>query len=198
MRKARFYIIFILLLLAICSCKEQAIKKEISRIIGTKVEIPEGLQAMLYGKDTIVDFSNSDIKMVVLYKDMLCSVCQLSQMEEWVDFLDIAYASGNAFQILFIFSPLEDDIPKLYREMRISTFPYPIILDYNKSFISDNPEYPRDINYNIVLINSENRIIAVGNPLYNEQLKNLYISLIAKSVKTIPDNQSLVSGKIPD
>ena len=72
MRKARFYIIFILLLLAICSCKEQAIKKEISRIIGTKVEIPEGLQAMLYGKDTIVDFSNSDIKMVVLYKDMLC------------------------------------------------------------------------------------------------------------------------------
>lgn len=120
---------------------------------------------------------------------MLCSVCQLSQMEEWVDFLDIAYASGNAFQILFIFSPLEDDIPKLYREMRISTFPYPIILDYNKSFISDNPEYPRDINYNIVLINSENRIIAVGNPLYNEQLKNLYISLIAKSVKTIPDNQ---------
>lgn len=189
MRKARFYIFFILLLLSICSCKEQAIKKEISRIIGTKVEIPEGLQAMLYGKDTIVDFSNSDIKMVVLYKDMLCSVCQLSQMEEWVDFLDIAYASGNAFQILFIFSPLEDDIPKLYREMRISTFPYPIILDYNKSFISDNPEYPRDINYNIVLINSENRIIAVGNPLYNEQLKNLYISLIAKSVKTIPDNQ---------
>lgn len=179
--KLKLLLVFVCILLCQMaqSCKIGRIKNEIEAIIGKEVEILTGMQSIMCGKDTVVDYSMSSLKMVVLFKDIYCTSCQVSQMDEWNDFVKIAESSNGKFQMLFIFSPRDDsELVELHQAVMLSEFHYPLTVDYNMSFISENPAFLEKYKFQAALLDSDNRIIAVGNPMMSEKLKLYYIDLI--------------------
>lgn len=106
-------------------------------------------------------------------------------MELWNDFTALADKYGGRLQLMFIYSSGDSkDIKELYQQMRLSTFGYPMILDPNESFISMNPWFPSEPLLQTMLLDKDNRIIAVGDPLFSDKLNEHYLRLIERRLHT--------------
>lgn len=77
-----------------------------------------------------------------------------------------------------ILAPIDDEIAKLkiYR----SDFKYPISFDFQNKFVANN-KLPEDPLYHTMLLNEDNIILAVGNPVNNPHVRTLYKDIISGS-----------------
>ena len=57
---------------------------------------------------------------------------------------------------------------------------YQIKIDSTNQFIRQNVIIPSDALFHTFLLDEQNRIIVVGNPLFNDKLWNLYYSEIQR------------------
>ena len=66
-------------------------------------------------------------------------------------------------------------------------FEYPVCIDTNSSFEHLN-HFPKDERFQTFLLDKEHRVIAIGNPIYNPRIKELYLKIIKG--ETITNNYS--------
>ena len=57
-------------------------------------------------------------------------------------------------------------------------YEWPFFIDENGAFLKNNTVIPQDSRFHVFLLNSENKIILVGNPLNNETIWDMYKELI--------------------
>ena len=65
-----------------------------------------------------------------------------------------------------------------------NNFDYPICLDIDSKFEKLN-QIPHDNRLQVFLLNKRNRIIAIGNPVQNESIKNFYMKQILNHIQII-------------
>lgn len=113
---------------------------------------------------------------VVTYVDSIgCISCkfQLSKWKELIQTLD-SVSNGN-ISFLFFFHPKhKKDLIDL---MKRNSFTYPVCIDENDSFNKLN-QFPSDMTFQTFLINKDNKVIAMGNPVYNPKIRELYLNII--------------------
>lgn len=71
--------------------------------------------------------------------------------------------------------------PKDKSELRFifqrDSFEYPICLDENDSFNKLN-HFPSDMTFQTFLLNRNNKVLAIGNPIHNPKIRELYVKII--------------------
>ncbi len=140
--------------------------------------------------DTITLFFNNDIKKVqtknYLNKEIKllsilsnnCSNCTFSQLSFWDDFYS-TYSENENFQLVLIYNGLNDYFCNvLYHEADVKL---PIFLDEQDILIKNNSIFKEKL-YRTVLLNSENKIILMGDLTGNIQLEQLYKEEIDKQL----------------
>jgi hypothetical protein len=55
-----------------------------------------------------------------------------------------------------------------------------VFYDPDGSFERLNPHLPANEQFHTFLLNEDNKVILVGNPVHNEKLKNLYLAVLNK------------------
>lgn len=174
-------LVIITTLLFTISCKENR-KDKISRLVvewqEKEIIFPKNTIFTKYVNDTVdYQIPTSDYKVLIYVDSAGCTSCKL-QLDKWKKF--IAYSesiAGDKVSYIFFFHP------KDYKEIRYllkrDTFNRPICIDKYDQLKKLN-KFPDDIHFNTFLLDKNNKVVIIGNPIHNLAIKDLYIKELTK------------------
>lgn len=166
-------------ILTLVSCKKESKSMEkrlMEKWNNREIIFPSKIQfSTLKQKDYYAPMPQSNYKIIVYVDSIGCLSCKL-RMEEWIDFINsVDSAVGNKVPIIFIFHP--EDKQEIKNMLRVYQLTFPVYIDMKDELNSKN-NFPTDILYQTFLLDHENRVVLLGNPVYNTRLKHLYLKTI--------------------
>ena len=175
--------------LLVSSCEESE-KERLSRLVneweGKEILFPAHSTFTIQGKDT-VDFQFYDVEYkVVTYVDSVgCTSCKL-QLPRWKELMaEVDSLTGGRVPFLFYFHP--KDIKELRFLTRRESFTHPVCFDEKDDFNQLN-HFSNEMMFQTFLLDRENRVIALGNPVLNPNVKEFYLNLINGNGQTSSTN----------
>ena len=149
----------------------------------TSINLISDWNTIWKAKDTVLkDFVKVPIKLIVWYDSLLCVSCQITKMDEWNEITMYADSFAEWFSIIYLFTPQRKDLFILDAILKDTEFNYPLFIDINGTFVRQNPNLPKQQQLHTFLLDKNNRVILVGNPLHNPPLWELYKSTIQKLI----------------
>ena len=167
------------------SCSESD-KERLSRLVkeweGKEILFPAHSTFTIQGKDTVdFEFGNAEYKVVTYIDSVGCTSCKL-QLSRWKEFMaEVDSLPHGNVPFLFYFHP--KDMKELRYITRREAFVYPVCFDGKDDFNRLN-NFPSEMMFQTFLLDKENRVIAIGNPVQNPKVKELYLNLIKGREKT--------------
>ena len=177
----RFNKLYILAIIAFCfSCKNA--KQDLSRLqmvktIGDSIVFPPKITFTNYLSDTVDYYIPLDSKYKILvYVDSTgCTNCKL-HLTEWKELKSyIDSVSKDKVEFLFFYNV--KDYKRLYFMLKQEQFYYPICADYDDELNKINNLVGGD-KYHTLLLDRDNKIIAIGNPIIDQEAKEFYLNYI--------------------
>lgn len=172
-------LIMLCALLFIASCGETD-KDRINRLVkeweGKEIKFPSHSTFTVLGKDTVdFTFSDADYKVLTYIDSVGCASCklQLPRWKEWVHEVDSL--TGGKVPFIFYFHP--KDMKELRYLTRRDGFSYPVCFD-EKDELNRLNRFPTEMTFQTFLLDRDNRVVAIGNPVHNPKVKDLYLSLM--------------------
>jgi hypothetical protein len=181
------YIVFTIILNTVFSCDNKN-RKETEKVviewIGKEIKFPENFQCNVLGKDTVsdlcVDLFRKQYK-VLLYVDSTgCSTCRL-KLFEWKQLIIESDSIFLNEQIGFLFFFQPKDKIEIGFISQQADFDYPLLIDVDNTIDQLN-HFPKQQIYQCFLLDENNKVLSIGNPVLNPKLWNLYKSKILKSI----------------
>lgn len=154
------------------SCQNSPMREKYKELKNSNIKFSNQLEVLYNGKDTMInDFWINALK-IVIYKDSIsCNECYIESLLQWNDLID-EYKNLN-IRFYFILHPSSDKYEDIKLLLRTIEFNYPIIIDYNGYFRKMNPQISDDPNLHTFLLNRNNKVILIGNPLYSDNINML-------------------------
>jgi hypothetical protein len=159
-------LISILVIGGLSACnKNKNLQSELKKLTDRQVVLPDSTTVF-----------NAQNKLVIWFDSTECGSCRMSRMFEWNDDPAVQYAQGlkGKFDVVFIFSPKQEDVHSLTLNLKNYDVSFSVIIDEAGDFPRLNPHIPADKRLHAFLLDKDNRVILVGNPLGNEKLWELY------------------------
>ena len=175
--KQQLYILSLLFLLA--ACRENK-KEQFARLVqewqGKEIVFPQDMAFSRFVTEP-VDYRIPDAKYKVLvYVDSVgCTSCklQLSKWQELIAHVDSA-TNGN---IPFIFVFQSKDDRELRYILKRDNFDRPVCIDRGDGFDKLN-KFPQEITFQTFLLDKDNKVKVIGNPVHNLAVRDLYLKQI--------------------
>ena len=194
------YIILILLLL--CSCKDHKRQEAAAKIVkewtGKEIRFPDNVPCYISGKDTLPelcdDCFHKEYKILLFVDSMGCSSCRL-QLLEWKQIMkeaDSLFPDKVSFLLFFQLKNL-NEINLLFVQ---DQFDYPVFIDTNDDINRLN-HFPQSMRYQCFLLDGDNKVLMVGNPVSNMKIWELYKLQIAdgKQIETKTITSAVINKK---
>lgn len=188
------YLLALIFVLLAISCSDRQ-KKEITSLVeywkGKEILFP-ATSIFIQDKDTI-DFPLKSQYKILSYVDSAgCVSCKL-KLSEWKDFINVVDSVNPSVKVLFFFSP--EKIKDVYRALYQSYFHHPVCIDLEDSLNILN-NFPSNMTFQTFLLNSENRVLAIGNPIQNPNVKELYLNIIQGKNMQSNDKKNILQTKV--
>ncbi len=172
------YLFLIVLCLIISSCIDMRERKLLSLVQewqNKQIQIPQQSVFTIYGTDTI-HFPIEGKFRVLTYLDSIgCMSCKMN-LSGWREMMKLVDSlSLDSVQFLFFFA--SNDKVEIIQRLKMDRFTYPVCIDKNDSFNHLN-KLPSIPNFQTFLLNADNKVLAVGNPVANPKIKELYLKII--------------------
>ena len=114
----------------------------------------------------------SDYKVVVFVDSVGCVSCKL-QLSRWKEFMhEVDSLSDGAVPFIFFFQ--SKDLRELRYILKCDGFSHPVCIDTDDEFNRLN-HFPGEMMFQTFLVDSENRVKVIGNPIHNLSVKDLYL-----------------------
>lgn len=170
---------YLILMMLFCACtNKHRILNDIKRLQSKKVLLPKCSSLLVEGKDTtILDYFECDTKLIIYNDSLGCTSCGINKLYLWDDLIQYASQFNKRLKFYFIFAPSSKDISDLKISLRNSFFKYPILLDTLGEFGKLNPNLPKSKTLHTFLLNENNDVILIGNPLYNKEIEKLFYKI---------------------
>ena len=188
--------IFLLLLSLLAACQESD-KERLTRLVqewdGKEIAFPAQAVFTVQGRDT-VDFRwQSAPYRIVTYVDSLgCASCKL-QLPKWKQLIAETDSLFGKDKLSYVFFFHPKDARELTYLTRRDGFTYPVCFDREDAFNRVN-RFPSEMALQTFLLDKDNRVVAIGNPVHNPQVKELYLNIIGgKRSATTGTKQTSVS-----
>ena len=144
-----------------------------------EISIPQNLQAFIYGKDTIVNYHNSNYNILNYIGTSNCTECHMQLLEWKILKEEIEKSNANIGLIFIVYTKDYDKIEYL---QKVNGFNYPIFYDYTDTVNKIN-NFSKNKNLHTFLIDSTNKVKLIGNPLKSKKLLETYKKYIANELK---------------
>lgn len=171
--------IMVFILFSLFSCGNQK-KEDVAALLktwsGKEILFPANPVFTVQGKDTI-DFSMTGKYKILTYVDSIgCISCKL-QLGKWKTFMEEVDSVGmNSARFLFFFTP--EKRRDLLITLKSERFTYPICIDRENRLNELNNFPTSDMNFHTFLLDRDNKVIAIGNPIHNPKVRELYLQII--------------------
>ena len=171
---------FICLLFFAMSCQKNdraKVESLVKEWNNKEIRFPENPVFTRYVTDTIpYRIPKTDYKVVVFVDSVGCISCKL-QLPRWKEFMHEvdSLSDGN---VPFVFFFQTKDVRELRYILRRDNFSHPVCIDTEDRFYKLN-RFPGEMMFQTFLVDSENRVKVIGNPIHNLSIKDLYLKEIA-------------------
>lgn len=175
-------LIILVLLPIFFSCKSEQKEKEkqIAELVnewqGKEIKFPDNLIFTRYLTDT-TDFQipQSEYKVLVYVDSIGCTSCKL-QLHKWIELIEYTdSATQGKVPFLFFFHP--KDTKEIRYLLKCDGFDRPVCIDLDDRLNKLN-KFPADMTFQTFLLDKNNKIVVLGNPVHNTALKDLYLKQI--------------------
>ena len=172
-------IICIVLFTACSESREEAVYRLVKEWTGKEIKFPERSVFTVQGKDTVdFTFQNADYKVLAYVDSVGCTSCKL-QLDRWKKVInEMTEETGKDIPFLFFFHP--KDMKELRYLTRRDSFTYPVCFDEVDELNALN-RFPSDMTFQTFLLDKDNKVVSVGNPVHNPKVKELYLKHIMGS-----------------
>ena len=203
----KLVLIFCISLLCFSSCQNPA-QEHITQLVeewqGKEVHFPENPVFTRQLSDT-VDYRipEAEYKVLVYVDSIGCTSCKL-QLPKWKEF--IAYVdSVSGGQVPFLFFFQSKDNKELRYILKRDNFRLPVCVDSQNEFEKLN-RFPSELMFQTFLLDKDNRVKVIGNPIHNLSVKELYLKEIAGIKETealaltqlVPDQEEYDMGIVAE
>jgi hypothetical protein len=83
----------------------------------------------------------------------------------------------NKPDFLFFFNPKQNGFHELRQILIVNNFNYPVFVDKENEIMRLN-NFPKELEYQCFLLDKDNKVVLVGNPVYNSGIWTLYKKII--------------------
>lgn len=161
------------------SCRDNK-KEQITHLVnewqGKQIVFPDNLIFTRYATDTVdYQLPQSDYKVLVYVDSIGCTSCKL-QLHKWKEF--IAYTdsvTGGKVPFLFFFYP--KDKKEIRYLLKRDNFVWPVCIDGEDRLNKQN-RFPSNMTFQTFLLDKNNKVSVMGNPIHNTAVKDLYLKQI--------------------
>ena len=176
MRKIVTLIMCVWMLASCQESREEAMLRLVNEWNGKEIKFPSRSVFTIQGKDTVdFEFVDADYKVVTYIDSVGCTSCKL-QLPRWKQLIEeVDSLTGGSVPFLFYFHP--KDLKELRYYTRRDDFTYPVCFD-EKDELNQQNQFPSDMTFHTFLLDRDNKVVAMGNPVLNPKVKELYLSLV--------------------
>ena len=161
-----------------CSSSRERIHKDIESVLNKRIMIPYG-QLVRCGQHVVLPEDSIPHRTMLIYEDSTrCSSCELKNLFYWKSLQDSIKEYDNNFQIVLIFSPRKNEYQKVISSLNNSDLSIPVYVDTCSFFLLCNTHIPDSPIMHAFVLNEENRIALVGNPLRNKNIEALLFKYV--------------------
>lgn len=163
------------LLLACGDTRKQGVIDLLESWQGKEIQIPTHATFTIQRRDTVTHFIQNKYKIITYADSIGCISCKLKLLE-WKKFmLTVDSLCPDSVQFLFFFCPNRGI--DIYQELRMKKFNYPVCIDKEDELNKLN-HFPSNTVFQTFLLDKENKVLVVGNPVHNSKIKDLYLKVI--------------------
>lgn len=172
-----FFLLAGWLFFALPGCADKK-KAEILRIVNQwqekEIVFPEGLTFTRYAADTVdYPFREAPYKLLVYVDSAGCASCKL-QLVKWKQFIrQVDSLTGSTVPFLFVIHP--KDLAELRGLLWRERFDRPVCIDTADRLNRQN-RFPTAFRFQTFLLDKDNRVVLIGNPVHNLAIADLYLS----------------------
>ena len=172
--------VLLLMLCLLAACQESD-KERLTRLVqewdGKEISFPAQAVFTVQGRDT-VDFRwQAAPYRIVTYVDSIgCTSCKL-QLPKWKQLIAETDSLFGKDKLSYVFFFHPKDARELTYLTRRDGFTYPVCFDREDAFNCLN-RFPSEMALQTFLIDKDNRVVAIGNPVHNPQVKELYLNVV--------------------
>ena len=179
MRKIVTLIMCVWMLASCQESREEAMLRLVNEWNGKEIKFPSRSVFTIQGKDTVdLEFGNADYKVVTYIDSVGCTSCKL-QLPRWKKLVaEVDSLTDGRVPFLFYFHP--KDMKELRYLTRRDDFTYPVCFD-EKDELNRLNRFPSDMTFQTFLLDKDNKVVAMGNPVLNPKVKELYLDLVTGS-----------------
>lgn len=175
-------LIILVLLPIFFSCKNEQKEKEkhIAQLVnewqGKQIVFPENLIFTRYLTDT-TDYRipQSEYKVLIYVDSIGCTSCKL-QLHKWKELIEYT-DSVTQEKIPFLFFFHSKDYKEIRYLLKCDGFDRPVCIDMDDRLNKLN-KFPADMTFQTFLLDKNNKVAVLGNPVHNTAIKDLYLKQI--------------------
>ena len=202
-KSIKFFFFFLSFCIVSCIDKEEErIMGIISEWKGKSICFPSNSYFTRTISDTIHWPLNNVQYKILSYADSVgCMSCKL-QLPSWKNFIEQldSICQDKATVLLFLHPKKVKDIRPILIN---NNFDYPVCIDVNDSLNKLN-HFPSEMEFQTFLLDKDNKVLAIGNPVLNPGVKELYLKIIQgkplqdeDKKKQVQTTTTLSLGKFP-
>lgn len=159
-----------------CSSKSEKLEADVDSMMGQEISIPYKELTSLTGTDKGSASANADsLRYVyVSYLDLSeCSPCYFSKLAEWDDIQEMFMLARIPFETVIIIETNDKNTLALRRAYESNGCQREVFLDKVNAFKGQNKILPTDNRLHTFLLNSQNQVVLIGDPVRNRRIKTL-------------------------
>jgi hypothetical protein len=189
MTTSNFLKIFLLLLsFSAIACKKDnkcvEVEEFVNEWLGREIFFPSNFQCNIKGKDTsstpCEELLQKEFKVLIYIDSTGCSDCRL-RLFYWKKIIEESDTLfGNRLGFMFFIQP--KNIKELSFLLRKDDYALPVFIDTNNEINKIN-QFPEQQEYQAFLLNKNNRVLIVGNPVNNVNVWKLIKEQITELTK---------------
>lgn len=169
------YLLLLLIGILFYSCKKTE-KEKINHLIdkwnNQEIVYPADLRFTTLGRDTNY-LHNSEYTIVTYVDSIGCISCKL-QLVQWRRLITQLDSIENTSVLFFLHSKDRERIDYILKK---ENFTHPVCIDEEDAFNKLN-HLPEEMAFQTFLLDKNNKVIAIGNPVHNSKVKELYLKII--------------------
>ena len=186
--RRKLLLLLVALPFLIYSCKDNKKREEAVKIvnewIGKEIRFPDNIPCYMSGRDTLSELCNANFQKefkILLYVDSAgCSSCRL-KLFEWKQLIgetDSLFQGKVGFLLFFQPKSVKDMNFLFFRDR----FDHPVFMDA-KGTINNINHFPQAMQYQCFLLDKDDKVLMIGNPVLNPKIWELYKERIAGEKK---------------
>ena len=188
--------VLLMMLVSLFACKNERrveAEKIVSEWVGKEIRFPGDVPCYVSGKDTLPELCKEGFGKefkILLYVDSAgCSSCRL-KLFEWGQLMEEADSlfQGKVGFLLFFQPKSVKEMTYLFLRNR---FDYPVFMDISGT-INDLNRFPQAMSYQCFLLDKDNKVLMIGNPVLNHRIWELYKEQLSGKTSAKNENTTTV------